>query len=152
MTYLWSFDPGFATGAALGYYDDETPYKIHATWSIPDGLDGFIDWLGSWGPTRYDDVVVERFIIDGTITGVWAPQIEGALSLFAFQEGFNITWHLRSDKSMLTAGDEPTRNKWLKARFPDMKTQHERDAVTHSLVYLKRQRHLPTLKQYWSEA
>jgi hypothetical protein len=50
MTYLWSFDPGLATGAALGYYDDETPYKIHATWSIPDGLDGFIDWLGSWGP------------------------------------------------------------------------------------------------------
>jgi hypothetical protein len=28
-----------------------------------------------------DDVVTERFIIDGTITGVWSPQVEGVLAL-----------------------------------------------------------------------
>jgi hypothetical protein len=80
VTYLWSFDPGLATGAALGEYDNNVPYKIHATWSIPDGLDGFIQWSESQQWLDTDEAVTERFVIDGTITGVWAPQIEGALA------------------------------------------------------------------------
>lgn len=152
MTYLWSFDPGLVSGAAIGHYDDDKPYKVLQTWSIPDGLDGFIEWIRTAVITQTDEVVVERFVIDGTITGVWAPQIEGAIAYLASRTGFNITWQLRTDKTMLTAGDQAKRNAWLKAKVPHgMTTQHERDAVTHALVYLKRKRHLPTLKEFWGE-
>jgi hypothetical protein len=64
--------------------------------------------------------------------------------------GFSITWQLRTDKTTLKAGSERVRNAWLKTKVAHkMTTQHERDAVTHALVYLKRKRHLPTLKEYW---
>jgi hypothetical protein len=152
VTYLWSFDPGLDTGAALGEYDNNVPYKIHATWSIPDGLDGFIQWSESQQWLDTDEAVTERFVIDGTITGVWAPQIEGALAFLQHMYGFSITWQLRTDKTTLKAGSERVRNAWLKTKVAHkMTTQHERDAVTHALVYLKRKRHLPTLKEYWGD-
>lgn len=158
MTYLWSFDPGLATGAAFGEYGPDRPYQVLATWSIPNGVDGFIEWNFAGYESIYqaDEVVCERFIIDGTITGVWAPQIEGVLYYLQELKGFPITWQLRTDKTMLTAGSESKRNAWLKAKVPhvphEMTTQHERDAVTHALVCLKRKRHLPTLKEFWGES
>lgn len=151
MTYLWSFDPGLATGAALGEYTATEPYRLLSTWAIPNGLDGYLDWLESYGPGKWDDVVTERFIIDGTITGVWSPQVEGVLALLGRQEQFKVTGQLRTDKAALIRGNQSRRNAWIDERFPGLNSQHERDAVVHALVFMrrKRPRHLPTLREYF---
>lgn len=152
--YLLGLDPGKTTGFAFAYLDSVRPLIIAEHGTIEDGLDGFIDWWESrqkyWSPAD-EKLVIERFIIDGTITGTWASQIEGAIKVLHPQ---NNVWQLRSDKATVfnqkEGGDkgQTERFAWLRERgFEGV--SHELDAQTHLLVYAKRQKHLPTLRKYW---
>lgn len=148
MTRALVLDPGLVTGAASVRWGDHTGLEVVKTESIPDGCEGFIQW---WYSKRYlpfvdlDLVICEEFNIDGTITGTWAPEIQGALKAMW---GGTIVWQRRDDKAVIRKG-EPERNDWLASRGIHLKTQHERDAVCHGLVHARRIKHMPTLLKYW---
>lgn len=149
---ILSLDPGLASGFALGEFSDTQPYTVVSHGVVDGGCEGFIDWVR---PSCYldiaDVVVCERFVIDGTHTGVWSPQIEGALMALS---PTRVVWQLRSDKATLfgqkLAGDrgQTERFNWLRGQGFEGEG-HTLDAVTHALVYLKRLEHKPTLRKFW---
>lgn len=154
MTKVLALDPGLSTGFAISIVTPHAPVLFLKQGVIENGCEGFIDWWTAFYSARINDVdliVCERFVIDGTHTGVWSPQIEGALMALA---GVPIAWQLRSDKALLFGqtfkGDrgQTERFEWLRERgFTGV--SHELDAITHTLFWLKRQGHKPTLRKYW---
>lgn len=148
-THALVLDPGKTTGVAYVEWGDDQPLRILWTDRTPDGAEGFVRWWlhGLWGRIEsLDFIICELFEIDGAITGTWAPQIEGALMALW---PWNVTWQRRDEKARLLP-DEKRRNAWLKDRGLYAPTQHERDAVTHALVYVaKTLKHRPTLERYW---
>lgn len=144
-------DPGKVSGAALIEWDIDRPMEVLSTWAIPGGCEGFVAWWHmqpkhrSLSGKSWSIVISELFEIDGTVTGSWSPRIEGAiLALW----GNQVTWQRRDDKALIGKG-EPARNAWLTSRGIRTKTQHERDAIVHGLVFLRRLHHLPTIEKFW---
>lgn len=139
MTFIIALDPGQTTGFAVFVNDGE--YVGSGT--IGDSIWGFInDWrsviTASWRP---DVVVSERYLPDGSVRGedgVHSPRIEGYLIGQSQERHFDLIWQSRSDKASLIKGSEKTRNAWIDERFPGVTTQHARDAITHFVVYAKR--------------
>lgn len=165
MPYLFSLDPGKNTGAALGYYDDDTPYQLLERWQIHGGLEGFAQWTEHGaGGLDFDERVVERFVLSGDneFTADLTPkEIEGYLrGVLTADEYAAITWQLRSDKSRLTGYPKSavTKAQRQRVRFNFLKehglfaagadNDDSNDAIVHALVYLKR-RHRPTVLRYW---
>lgn len=148
--YYLGLDPGLSTGYAIAYWSDLHPLEIVEQGVIKDGCDGFIDWFKSRAIP--ETVVAERFVIDGTMTGVWSPQIEGAIK--ALHSGTKV-WQLRSDKATLfnqkLKGDkgQTERFEWLRDRGFEGKS-HSLDAQTHLLVLAKRMKSQPTLRKYFT--
>jgi hypothetical protein len=144
-------DPGRTSGAALIEWDVQAPMEVLSTWAIPGGCEGFVDWYKKQPKVRslsgkpWSIVISELFEIDGTVTGTWSPRIEGALMALW---GPQVTWQRRDDKALIGKG-EPARNAWLSSRGLHARTQHERDAIVHGLVFLRRLHHRPTIERYW---
>lgn len=154
---LLTLDPGLSTGYSIWEtrsYFDSSDLELMETGVIEEGCEGFIDdWRYKGIGTKTDRVVCERFVIDGTHTGVWSAQIEGAL--MALYDG-PVIWQLRSDKATLFnqefGGDagQTERFAWLRERGFEGEG-HELDAITHALVWAKRMGHIPTLRKYWGD-
>lgn len=147
---LLSIDPGWSTGwAAFAVMGDEVRLERQGT--IEGGVNG---WLAKAGDmTHFNTIVCEDFIVEPAYVGrAWSSEVIGALKAkIAFE---NVILQSRSDKATLFTqkhtGDkgETERFAWLRERgFSG--TPHELDAITHALVYLKRQRNRAALKQYW---
>lgn len=164
MPYLLSIDPGKNTGIALGFYDDETPFTLIERWQVHGGVDGFKRWWreGHW--KRADELVVEKFILasDNEFTADLTPvAIEGVLSVLLDESHLTPVWQPRTDKSRLVGYPKSavTKAQRQRVRFnfldrfglfmPGTENDDSNDAIAHALIYLKGQRHLPTLKFYW---
>lgn len=149
---ILSLDPGLASGFIVAELFDDKPLTLSSQGVIDGGCEGFLDWVK---PGCYleivDTVICERFVIDGTHTGVWSPQIEGAVMALS---PVPIVWQLRSDKATLFgqkqkgAKGETERFNWLRERGFSGEG-HELDAITHALVWAKRSGHKPTIDKYW---
>lgn len=143
-------DPGVETGLAL-FLDHE----LIATKTVGGALNGFLEWWKAEPHNRgYDRIVIENFIVQPDFVGQpHSSEIIGAV--MALFDG-SITRQPRSDKTTLFhqkyTGDrgQVERNAWIDARFPGLTTQHERDAVVHGLVRLKREKNMDAWNQYWA--
>lgn len=144
-------DPGKVTGAALVEWTDVEPLTVLWTRSIPGGCEGFVEWWRSLPRHRslsgkeFSIVICELFEIDGTVTGVWSAEIQGAIKALW---GEQTIWQRRDDKAALLP-TEPARRAWFNRRGLRFKTSHELDSVTHATVFLKRLHHEPTLRHWW---
>jgi hypothetical protein len=164
MTHLLSLDPGKNSGAALGHYDDSTPYTLVDRWQIHGGVDGFKRWWrqGHW--KRVDDLVVEKFILasDNEFTADLTPvEIQGALSVLLDDSHLRPIWQPRTDKSRLVGYPKSavTKAQRQRVRFdflkehglfvPGTENDDSHDAICHALVRLKGIKHRPTLMHYW---
>ena len=146
-----AIDPGLSTGAA--WFREE---ELIDQFTLYRGVDGFLEWWQA--PRRWhgtpDIVIYEDFIFDGTTTGRgWSSEIIGAIKALDW-DGAEIVSQLRSDKATLFGqkhkGDAGERERfaWLAERgFSG--TPHELDAISHTLVYMKRQRSPEALRRYW---
>ena len=155
MAEILAIDPGWSTGWAFLEIGEgrALPPKIRvaAQGTTTGGVDGWllegleVDWP--------DRLVGEDFIVDPSYVGrAWSSEVIGAVK--ARRVRSDVVLQLRSDKTTLFTqkhtGDkgETERFAWLRERgFSG--TPHELDAITHALVYLKRQRNRAALKQYW---
>ena len=150
MKYMLCIDPGVETGLAL-FRDHE----LIATKTVGGAVDGFLEWWKAEPQKRgYDRIVIENFIVQPDFVGQpHSSEIIGAV--MALFDG-SITRQPRSDKTTLFhqkyTGDrgQTERNAWIDARFPDLTTQHERDAVVHGLVRLKRDKNMEAWRLYWA--
>lgn len=136
MTLVIALDPGQTTGFAVFAKDGE----YVGSGIIGDSIWGFINGWRSM-VAKPDVVVSERYLPDGSVRGedgVHSLRIEGYLIGQSQERQFDLIWQTRSDKATLLKGSEKDRNAWIDERFPGVTTQHARDAITHFVVYAKR--------------
>ena len=145
MAEVIGIDPGLSTGLAC-FVDGVLDW----THTVPDGVEGFVDWwhayVGFGGDTHDTTMVIEDYVSDGTVNGrVWSSEVIGAL--YALHPG-PVVRQSRSMKAGLIKGSESDRNGWIDERFPGLPNQHERDAITHALIYLRNKRDSVAVR-YW---
>ena len=155
MRWRLGLDPGKETGWAAFHGVD-----LVESGSIPDGLEGFMEWVESgWMSLAGLSMVCERFVPEAGLGGedqAWSLEIQGAVRLLSRQRGFGLTLQLRSDKATLFGqeqlGDkgETERREWLAERGLVFDTDHAMDAATHVLVERKRARDMLFWRRYWA--
>jgi hypothetical protein len=165
MTTMLSIDPGKNTGIALGYYDAISPYQLIARWQVHNGVEGFIEWWRREQPHHLmgvDEIVLEIFVLaDNDFKADVTPlRIEGAIAALN-TTGIPIIEQDRTAKGSLTGypPEAKTKAQRQRVRFDFLKehglfvagTENDdsNDAITHSLVSLKRRHHAPTIKKFW---
>lgn len=146
--WILAIDPGLSTGWAL--FHGATPFKQGV---IPNGVRGFKEWWNSCERPSHDVLVIEDFIVEPSYVGIaWASEVKGAAIMAT---NAMVVIQKRSDKATLFGqkkkgqAGETERFNWLRERgFSG--ASHELDAITHVLVYLKRQKNRLALSKYWS--
>lgn len=140
-----SLDPGGTTGVASLYYTKDS-VKLVSVSQVPGGLDGFLDWAEKNPPTSYDVVVCEGFTLRPGIHGadLTPTYIIGALTALC-RNKTEVVIQKPSQKA-LCDDDRLKIMGMYKSGQP-----HSNDAVRHGIIYLRNEKHLPTLKLGWSE-
>jgi hypothetical protein len=151
MTHLLTIDPGVTTGIALGKFDEHQAYERVAFWAVKEGLEGFIHWYHAEAPIEalMGRWVAERFVLrDNDFVANTEPlRIEGAMEAF----GLHPIYQLRTDKAL--AKDQVLKDAglWVTGKMCGHTDGRDvNDATIHALAYLKKLRHIPTLRRYWS--
>ena len=156
-----SIDPGKATGLALGYYDDNHPYRFASAWLTQDGIKGFRDWwIGIDGDRFMEDpgteIVVEGFVLRGNN---FLPSLLG-VEIIGYLKGMDYTdtifWQSRTDKSFSRtnkkAADEllKAHDLWQTGKAYNHKDGRDvNDAIIHALAHMKKINHEPSLAHYF---
>ena len=154
MTFLYGFDFGESTGIAYGHYDDKCPYELFQAWQVPNGINGFLDWFhsefGEEGSRPLNIAVAEKFVLNpgnqfaADLTGV---PIEGALA--ALWRG-EIHWQPPSAKAGIPDALLREHGLWQTGdSLGHTDGRDANDAIIHSLEFLRRSAHLPSLKEYF---
>jgi len=140
MTKILGLDPGVTTGWALVQYDEDSAPVLLECGQIPDGHDGFIrHW--KFLP-NFDFVVCESFTLREGVRGV---NIEPAYVIGALEvlEPSEIIYQTPAMKTLCDNDALKRMGAYVRGQ------QHARDAIRHAMVYLKINRHLPTLRLGW---
>lgn len=151
-------DPGGAGKGETGIVylwlgmDGELPPEVLNSWAVPDGLEGFREWAtspaGHFPLNTVDFVVCETFVNRNIPGADLTPVlIEGAVR------------YLRPDTILQPAAGKNTAvpDEVLKRLgLYDLGTgdhhQDRREAARHAVWFLKKNKHLPTLKKGWPRA
>jgi hypothetical protein len=174
VTYLLSIDPGQNTGAAIGYYDAVTPYRLIGRYQIHGGVKGFVNAVQHGKFSLADEMVVESFALlrkNKFVPDLTPIRIEGAIETMMLAGTFLIpdfvSWQQPSDKGGLIGYSKEARE--MQGQSGITRRQRERfdfldrfglfkagtenddsnDAITHALVNLKRRGHAPTQDAFW---
>jgi len=148
MAVLLAFDPGKTTGFVYGRYEDDQPFEIdqvgHATTEEYFSMLGVLEEGG-----REVTVVCEDFVLrrgKAMTSDQTSPLILiGALQYVAFQDQKTITVVMQSPSAAKQVTDEHL-DKLGFLRTPKTKWDHANDAMRHAVLYLKNNKHMPTLE------
>jgi hypothetical protein len=143
---ILSLDPGGKTGLAVIDYTDQTEAELKHFEEVPDGLHGIINWYKTSEATwSWDFIVCENFTLR---TSVKFPDLSpvyiiGALE--ALENPREIIYQSPSQKHLC----DDSRLKTLGLHKPGL--GHANDAIRHGIIYLRNNRHMPTLRKGWSK-
>lgn len=140
VTRILCVDPGgVRTGLALIEFTPTTIPILVGKWLVVGGPDGFLRWW-RYKPA-YDILVVEDYIVRQGV-----PSTHLALKTVGYLKGTEPDAIFQSP-----AGRKKVVSDDALKRLGLYETQRDiKEAVRHSIVYLKRQKHLPTLHQGWA--
>ena len=169
VEYIFSVDPGKATGVAFARITEKEAAEVVYAGIIPGGLDGFIEWLeltddayyvartdcAMYHPDEYKrmdyqvNIVAEVFQsrMNRFVPDLEPVRIEGVL---IDRFGKQVNWQKAQDKAMV--GDEFLKNHglWITGSMVDHEDGRDaNDALLHLFAYLMRRKHKPTLDYYW---
>lgn len=142
-TRVLSLDPGGTTGVAVIEYDDVSVALLETT-QVKGDLRGFLQWQKTFD-TPIDQIVCESFTLRPGIHGVnLAPTyVIGALE--ALYQNYDIIY--QEPKLKPLCDDERLK----RFGFYQTAMQHANDAVRHAIIYLRNNRHVPTLRMGWKD-
>ena len=140
MTKILGLDPGVTTGWAIIEYHEDSPPVLLDCGQVTEGHYGFIQYWNFF--PDFDKVVCESFTLREGIRGV---NIEPAYVIGALEALKPAEIHYQSPalKSLCDNDALKRMGAYVKGK------QHARDAIRHAMVYLKVNRHLPTLRLGW---
>lgn len=152
---LLAIDPGGSgkgeTGVVWLALHDDVPPHVFGSWAIPNGLEGFREWATSSEghfPLHTADVVVCETFVNRNIPGADLTPllIEGAVRF------------VRADTVLQPASgkntavpDSALENLGLLDVGRGDHHQDRREAARHAVWFLKKNKHLPTVKAGWPQ-
>jgi len=147
MTELLTLDPGGTTGWSWSYFNDDKPLLFAGGGQIEGGLVGVLEFLSRIGYGYKDAIIVsESFQLR---PGVKSPdvtplRIEGALTALFGPD--RVVYQQPALKA--SVGDQRLKDNglWIPGQ------RHQMDARIHALAFVKRNKHLPSLRAYWPES
>src|SRR5690625_5188853 len=143
-------DPGKSTGiAVLGHNEITHPTLITHDTPAPENVTGVLESLLSELDHQQVVIVVERFVLREGMYGVDTTPIEviGRIKEWSKDRPHPFVWQLPSEKELATNEVLRRMGLWLKGKDQ----RHVMDAVRHAVVYLAKQKHMPTLKKGWPQ-
>lgn len=146
MTALLCLDPGGTTGWAFVHYDENTAPFVSAQGQITGGVIGFLHWYTTLG-VSWQGTVCESFILRPGVHGadITPAYVIGALEAQAFNNNEVVNYQAPSQKKL--CDDDVLKRMGL---YTPGKP-HSNDAIRHGIIYLRNQKHLPTLRKGWPE-
>lgn len=149
---LIAFDPGLTTGYTWGTYSDTEPYVDHSVSSEEEGLtvEQFFGVIGIL-MTRPEPVTVvcEDFTLQRgrpmSSDQIAPVYLIGALQYLAYQNR-NISLVMQKPSAAKAGVTDEHLEKLGLLRKPKTRMDHMNDALRHAVLYLKAQKHMPTLK------
>ena len=146
MTRLLCLDPGGTTGVAVFEYSDNTEATLEYYDQVPGSLKGFIEWYKIYSSKlNWDVVVCEDFTLR---INVKFPDLSPVYIIGTYQAlGSPIVKDYQQPTQKPLCDDD--RLKKLGLHKPGK--GHANDAIRHGIIYLRRNRHMPTLKKGWAD-
>jgi hypothetical protein len=152
VTVLFGFDPGAVTGVVKGEYGRTEPWKIVEVWAVPGGAKGFEAWWRKHGPRTGNKVVREKFTLNSgnPFTADLTPkEVEAVMDSLWDGELYE---QARSDKHDFYDALLAAHGLWYTGSQVDWTDGRDvNDAIIHSLEWMRRMRHLPTIREYFKE-
>lgn len=143
MPTLLSLDPGGTTGASVLYYDDSVVELVEVT-QIKDALGGFLAWQEQFD-TPIDLIVCESFTLR---PGVHGANLSPTYIIGALEALYKSTEIIYQEPKLKPLCDD-SRLKAMGFHRPGM--QHANDSTRHGIIYLRNNKHRPTLLKGWPE-
>lgn len=135
-------DPGVRTGVAVIEVDDDSAPVLVSFEEVYGGVNGFTEWWKTHPP--YDVLVAERYIPRGGVPQNNSGDPQGVLGFLA---PYNPV--LQTPAGRLKGVSDAVLKR-LGLYLPGERLRNAREAVRHSVWYLKNQRHRPTLVKGWA--
>lgn len=137
---ILAVDPGVRSGVALLDVPNTKPPVLMSHEDISGGLSGFHEW---WDlRPSYDVLVVEDYIPRRGVPGNQEPQ-----RIIGYLYPYTPVLQAPAGRKQAVSDDVLKR---LGLYLPGEPNRNAREAVRHGIWWLKKQRHLPTLKVGWS--
>lgn len=139
-------DPGGTTGIALIEYNEENKAEVIFTKQIEGGLHGFLDW--QWDNVDmfdFDTIICESFTLREGVYGVDLSPVYIIGALEALYPVHDIIYQSPSMKPL--CDDQRLKSMGLY----EAGRGHAMDALRHGIIYLRNQKHKPTLEAGWKE-
>ena len=168
--YIIAFDPGKATGVAIGRRTDIYPLEVINIGIIPNGVHGFIDWMdqtnGGLNITQHDclayfpdfyveadwdhTIIAEKF----TLRNVkFTPDVEPARIEGVLMDRYTrIEWQQPSDKQLVGDAFLKRHGLWVTGKKVGHSDGRDaNDALLHLFAHSMKTGHVPTLECYWQK-
>jgi hypothetical protein len=142
---MLSLDPGGTTGLAIVEWSKNTEPEIIKTAQVNDGLHGFLryhwDELEKW---PFDRIVCESFTLREGVYGVDLSPVYIIGALEALYPAHEIIYQ---EPHMKPLCDD---DRLKKMGIYEPGRGHAMDAVRHSMINLRNEKHNPTLMKGWA--
>lgn len=141
-----SLDPGGTTGYAVSWVEPETQIEVVRSGQIKGGLQGFLDF--HWDVLEdmpFDKIVCESFTLREGVYGADLSPVYIIGALEALYPTCDIIY--QEPKLKPLCDDERLR----KLNLHEPSKPHRNDAVRHAVIYLRNNKHIPTLVAGWKE-
>lgn len=142
---LLCIDPGGTTGVSILSYSDSTEPELLFYLEVEDGLNGFINFYNKMKPLyHWDMVVCESFTLR---VGVKFPDLSPVYIIGALEamEGNPDKIVYQPPTSKPLCNDTVLKRIGMHQKGKG----HVNDSTRHGIIYLRNQKHLPTIKMAW---
>lgn len=144
MSSILSLDPGGTTGVALLEVDDESIAEVVWTKQITGGLKGFLDFHWDQLENMNIDVIVcESFTLR---EGIYGADLSPVSIIGALEALYPTTKLVYQEPKLKPLCDN---ERLKKLGIYETGRQHAMDAVRHAIIYLRNNKHTPTLEAGW---
>ncbi len=146
MALVLSLDPGGTTGYTLASVDDEGPMYIGRSGQIKGGLKGFLDF--HWDVL--EDLEISKIICESFTLreGIYGADLSPVYIIGALEALYPTTEIIYQEPKLKPLCDDE-RLKKLGLHEPGK--PHRNDATRHLVIYLRNNKHIPTLVAGWKE-
>lgn len=138
---------GGHTGVVLIGVPEDGPAFLSDSWAVSDDVTGFVDWYQTNGCFLMIDTVVCEHFVNRNIAGADLTPcfVEGAVRAL-FRDTETVLSPASGKNSAVS--DDVLKRLGMYA-FPGDHHHDRREAARHAIRYLKKQRHVPTLRAGW---